>query len=74
MVCTHPLETQLTMAKRTNAGGRQKGANERSIVYVHQHGGDDVTCKPPIKTKASTVKTMISAKRTAFITLQVILQ
>ena len=23
--------------------GRTKGANERSIVFVHQHGGDDVT-------------------------------
>ena len=25
-----------------------KRANERSIVFVHQHGGDDVTWKPPI--------------------------
>ena len=32
----------MTMVKRTNAGGRTKGANERSIVFVHQHGGDDV--------------------------------
>ena len=37
------LETQMTMVKCTNAGGRTKGANERSIVFVHQHGGDDVT-------------------------------
>ena len=35
--------TQMTMVKHTNAGGRTKGANERSIVFVHQHGGDDVT-------------------------------
>ena len=33
----------MTMVKRTNAGGRTKGANERSIVFVHQHGVDDVT-------------------------------
>ena len=24
-------------------------ANERSLVFVHQNGGDDVACKPPIK-------------------------
>ena len=41
----------MTMVKRTNAGGRTKGADERSIVFVHQHGGDDVTCKPPIPIK-----------------------
>jgi len=23
-----------------------KGANENPFVYDHQHGGDDVTCKP----------------------------
>ena len=34
----------MTMVKRTNAGGRTKGANDRFIVFVHQHGGDDVTC------------------------------
>ena len=39
----------MTMVKCTNAGGRTKGANERSIVFVHQHGGDDVTWKPPIE-------------------------
>ena len=27
----------------TNAGGQTKGANEKSIVLVHQHGRDDVT-------------------------------
>ena len=43
VVCSQSLETQMTMVKRTNAGGRTKGANERSIVFVHQHGGDDVT-------------------------------
>ena len=31
----------MTMVKRTNAGGRTKGANERSIVFVHQH----IVCK-----------------------------
>ena len=25
------------------SGGRTKGANEKSIVLVHQHGRDDVT-------------------------------
>ena len=25
------------------AAGQTKGANERSFVFVHQHGGDDVT-------------------------------
>lgn len=37
------------MLKRTNAGGRTKRANEISIVYGHQHGGSDITCKPPIQ-------------------------
>ena len=37
------------MVKCTNAGGRTKGASEKSIVLVHQHGRDDVTWKPPIK-------------------------
>ena len=27
------------MVKRTNAGGQTKGANEISVVNVHQHGG-----------------------------------
>ena len=31
-----------------NAGGRTKGANEWYIVYVNQHGGDDVTSKLPV--------------------------
>ena len=43
VVFSQSLETQMTMVKCTNAGGRTKGANERSIVFVHQHGGDDVT-------------------------------
>ena len=47
-VCNQSLETQVTTVKGTNAGGRTKEANEISIVYVHQHGGDDVTCKPLI--------------------------
>ena len=44
----HPRETQITMVKSRNAGGQTKRANERSFVYRHQYGGDDVTCKPPI--------------------------
>ena len=36
------------MVKCTNGSGRTKGANEKSIVLVHQHSRDDVTCKPPI--------------------------
>ena len=43
------LETQITMMKCTNAGGRTKAANEKSIVLVHQHGRDHVTWKPPIE-------------------------
>ena len=32
------------MLQCTIAGGRTKGANdERSFVFVHQHGGNDVT-------------------------------
>ena len=38
-------ETQITMVKWTNAGGQTKRAKERSFVYRHQHGGDDVTWK-----------------------------
>ena len=34
--------------KCTIAGGRTKEANEMSIVFVRQHGGDELTCKPPI--------------------------
>ena len=41
--CNQSFETQITMMKCTNAGGRTKGANEKSIVLVHQHGRDDVT-------------------------------
>ena len=43
MGCNQSLETQITMVKCTNAGGQTKGANEKSIVLVHQHGRDDVT-------------------------------
>ena len=44
-------ETQVTMVKWTNAGGQTKRANERSFALftVDQHGGDDVTWKPPIE-------------------------
>ena len=30
------------MLQCTIAGEQTKGANERSFVFVHQHGGDDV--------------------------------
>ena len=44
MKLLQPLsEKQITMLKCTIAGGRTKGANERSFVFVHQYGGDDVT-------------------------------
>ena len=33
MVCSQSLETEIAMVKRSNAGGRTKRANERSIVY-----------------------------------------
>ena len=36
-------ETQITMLQCTIAGGRTKEANDRSLVFVHKHGGDDVT-------------------------------
>ena len=36
------------MLQCTIAGGRTKGANKKSFVFVHQHGGYDVTWKPPI--------------------------
>ena len=36
-------------------GGQTKTANERMIVYVHQHGGDDVTCKQPIDISEQTL-------------------
>ena len=35
--------TQTTMLQRTIAGGLTKGANKKSFVFVHQHGGYDVT-------------------------------
>ena len=31
-----------------NCWGKTKGANQKSFVFVHQHGGYDVTWKPPI--------------------------
>ena len=43
MVYNQSLETQKTMLQCTIAGGRTKGADERSFVFVHQQGGDDVT-------------------------------
>ena len=48
MGCNQSLETLITMVKCTNAGGQTKGANNKSIVPVHQHGRDDVTWKPLI--------------------------
>ena len=35
--------TQITMLQCTIAGGRTKGANKKSFVFVRQHGGYDVT-------------------------------
>ena len=42
VVCNPSLETG-NNGERKNAGGRTKEPNEISIVYVHQHGGNDVT-------------------------------
>ena len=42
-VCSSSLETQITMLQCTIAGGRTKEANERSFVFFHQHGRDDLT-------------------------------
>ena len=39
----------MTMLQCTIAGGRTKGAKEKSFVFVHQHGGYDVTWKLPIE-------------------------
>ena len=36
------------MLQCTIAGKRTKGSDEKSFVFVHQHGGYDVTWKPPI--------------------------
>ena len=33
----------ITIKKSTAPGGRMKEVNERSFIFVHQHGGDDVT-------------------------------
>ena len=42
-ICNHPLGTQITNPQCTIAGGRTKRANEKSFVFVDQHGGYDVT-------------------------------
>ena len=42
-VFIQPPETPITIGKCTTSGERTKEANERSFVFVHQHGGDDVT-------------------------------
>ena len=42
-ICNQSLEVQITMLQCTIAGGRIKGTNERSFVFVYQHSGDDVT-------------------------------
>ena len=49
MVCSQSLGTQITMLQCTIACGRTKQASEKSFVFVHQHGGYDVTCKPSIE-------------------------
>ena len=36
------------MLQCTIAGGRTKEANEKSFVFVHQHGSYDVAWKPSI--------------------------
>ena len=36
------------MLQRTIAGGRTKGPNETSFVFVYQHGDDDVARKAPM--------------------------
>ena len=38
------------------SGGRTKEANERSFVFVHQHGGENVTSKPPIRDMESRIQ------------------
>ena len=43
VLCNQSLETQKTVLQCTIAGRRTKGADEKSLVFVHQHGGDDVT-------------------------------
>ena len=42
VVCDQSLGTLLTMLQCTIAGGRTKEANEKSFVFVQQHGGYDV--------------------------------
>lgn len=37
VVCNQSLRTHITMPQYTIAGGRTKGANERSFLFVHQH-------------------------------------
>ena len=36
--CNQSLGTQIAMLQCTIAGGLTKGANEKSFVFVHQHG------------------------------------
>lgn len=43
-------DTQVTMVTCKNARGRTKEVlviNYKSFVFFYQHGGNDVTCKPP---------------------------
>ena len=42
-IADQSLGTQITMLQCTIVGGRTKGANKESFVFVHQHGGYDVT-------------------------------
>ena len=37
------FKDNITIKKSTASGGRMKEVNERSFIFVHQHGGDDVT-------------------------------
>ena len=45
------------MLQCTISGGRTKGANEKSFVFVHQHGGHDVTLKTSIGVNLDNTKT-----------------
>ena len=48
-VFNQPQETPNTKEKCTTSGERTKQANDKSFVFVHQHGGFNVTWKPLIE-------------------------
>ena len=43
VVCNQSLGTKTTMLQCAIAAGRTKAANQKSFVFVHQHGSYDVT-------------------------------